>query len=66
VCDDTAPAPKAVTSYEYGAAGGAESLLVKGVAVTADGQTLRTCYSYDNWGRKISETSANASLASCS
>jgi hypothetical protein len=66
VCDDNAPAPKAVTSYEYGAAGGAESLLVKGIAVTADGQTLRTCYGYDNWGRKISETSANANLASCS
>lgn len=63
-CDSAAP--QVVTSYEYGATGSAEALLVKGIAVTADGQSLRTCYGYDAWGRKISETSANANLASCS
>ena len=30
------------------------------------GQTLRTCYSYDAQGRKISETQPNAGLAVCS
>ena len=63
VCDSGAP--QMVTTYEYGAISTAESLLVKGIAVTADSQTLRTCYSYDNQGRKISETKPNANSVSC-
>ncbi|TXC73379.1 hypothetical protein FSZ31_01050 [Sphingorhabdus soli] len=63
VCDPSAP--QLVKVLEYGAAGTAQSLLVKGVAMTADGQTLRTCYGYDDWGRKISETGANANLTVC-
>lgn len=56
-----------VTSYQYeqGNASKGSNLLLLGVAVTADGQTLRTCYSYDAMGRKISETQPNANLASC-
>lgn len=54
-----------VKSYEYGDDGTRESLFVKGVAVTADGQTLRTCYDYDEFGRKISETAPAASLSVC-
>jgi YD repeat-containing protein len=60
-----------LTQYEYGPNGGANTLLLRGQTVTAtdDGvtTTLRTCYSYDALGRKISETRPNgtAALASC-
>lgn len=66
VCDGTKP--QTVTTYEYGAQTPAnrESLLVKGVAVTSSGTTLRTCYGYDAFGRRISETKPNANLGSCS
>lgn len=57
---------KIVTAYDYGPDNGPNNLWLRGVAVTADGQTLRTCYGYDGWGRRISETSPNANLASCS
>lgn len=63
VCDSGAQ--QATTAYEYGADGTADSLLLRGVAVTAGGVTLRTCYSYDSLGRKISETQPAANLATC-
>ncbi|HEY6817400.1 MAG TPA: hypothetical protein VI168_17835, partial [Croceibacterium sp.] len=53
-CDPAAL--QAVTTYEYGASGTGQSLLVKGVVVTADGASLRTCYGYDLNDRKIYET----------
>jgi len=62
-CD--AAASQMVTTYEYGANGTADNLLVHGLAVTADGQTLRTCYGYDTQGNKISETKPRAALAVC-
>lgn len=54
-----------ITTYDYGPNSGPNNLLLRGVAVTADGQTLRTCYGYDTNGRKISETQPQANLASC-
>lgn len=54
-----------VTTYEYGATGTGQSLLVKGVVVTADSTSLRTCYGYDAFDRKVSETRPNANLGSC-
>lgn len=63
VCD--AAAPKRVTTYEYGANGTANNLLVRGVVVTADGVSRRTCFSYDNFGNQISKTSARAGLTTC-
>jgi RHS repeat-associated protein len=56
-----------LTSFDYGPDSGPGNLLLRGVAVTADGQTLRTCYAYDPLGRRISETSPNgtAALSSC-
>lgn len=53
------------TTYQYGADGTADNLLVRGQAVTADGQTLRICYAYDARGNKISETSPRAGLGVC-
>jgi YD repeat-containing protein len=54
-----------VTIYDYGPNAGPNNLLVRGIAVTADGQTLRTCYTYDRFGNRISETAPNANLTSC-
>lgn len=56
-----------VTTYEYGPNSGPNNLLLRGTAVTADGETRRTCYTYDSLGRKISETSpkGTTSLTSC-
>lgn len=53
------------TTYDYGPNSGPNNLWLRGVAVIADGQTLRTCYRYDGYGRRISETSPNANLTSC-
>ncbi|MBN8809654.1 MAG: hypothetical protein J0I47_15660 [Sphingomonas sp.] len=55
-----------LTTYEYGPNSGPNNLLPRGIAVTADGQTLRTCYAYDAVGRKISETKPAAGLTVCS
>lgn len=63
VCDGSAP--QVVTSYEYGADGTVDNLLLRGVTATAGGQTLRTCYGYDTLGRKISETQPAANLSIC-
>jgi YD repeat-containing protein len=53
------------TLYDYGPNAGPNNLLLRGIAVTADGQTLRTCFSYDRFGNRISETAPNANLTSC-
>ena len=54
-----------VKSYEYGPNAGPNTLLLRGVAVVADGQTRRTCYGYDEQGNRISETSPRAGLGVC-
>lgn len=58
-------ADEVITDYDYGPDSGPNNLLLRGVAVTADGQTLRTCYRYDANGRKISQTQPKAGLAVC-
>jgi YD repeat-containing protein len=63
VCDATKP--QTITSYQYGSTGTRESLLVKGVAITSSGTTLRICYGYDVFDRRISETKSNANLSAC-
>lgn len=64
VCDSAGP--QRVTTYEYGANGTANNLMVHGISVTADGTTRRTCYGYDALGNKIWETKPRAGQASCS
>ena len=63
VCD--AGAPQRVTSYEYGANGTANNLNVRGTVVSAGGVSRRTCFSYDGFGNRISQTGARAGLATC-
>ena len=61
------PSDEIVTSYEYeiGGASAPSNLLLRGIAVTADGQTRRTCYGYDATGNRIWETKPRAGLAAC-
>lgn len=54
-----------VTTYEYGPDAGPNNLLLRGIAITADGQTLRTCYGYNTFGDRISETLPQANLTVC-
>ncbi|MDH4745882.1 hypothetical protein OMP43_17795 [Sphingomonas sp. CBMAI 2297] len=63
-CDPAAPIT--VTSYEYGASGTADNLLLRGLVVSSGGVSLRTCYGYDETGNRIFETKPRAGLASCS
>jgi len=53
------------TTFDYGPDVGPNNLFLRGKAITADGQTLRTCYAYDRFGNKISETLPRASLSTC-
>lgn len=61
-------ADEVITTYDYGPDTGAvaNNLWLRGVGVTADGQTRWKCFGYDASGNKISETSPGAGLTSCS
>lgn len=54
------------TTFDYGPNSGPNNLLLRGQVVTADGVSLRTCYQYDQRGRRIAETQPNANLSTCS
>jgi len=58
-------ADEVVTTYDYGPNSGPNNLLLRGQVVTAGGVSLRTCYGYDAYGNRISETKPNANLGSC-
>lgn len=58
-------ADEVTTAYDYGSGQGASNLLVRGVAVTANGITRRTCYGYDAIGNRIWETRPRAALSAC-
>lgn len=63
VCDGGAMLT--TTTYEYGSDGSANNLRLRGTVVSWGGQSLRTCYGYDNQGNKIWEASPRAGLTSC-
>jgi YD repeat-containing protein len=54
------------TSYDYGPDSGPNNLFLRGVVVTADGVSRRTCYTNDPQGNRISQTAPRAGLAVCS
>jgi hypothetical protein len=58
---------KVTVNYEYeqGSSSKGSNLLLIGKTVTAEGQTLRTCFRYDVLGRQISTTLPMANLANC-
>ncbi|WP_269514080.1 hypothetical protein [Brevundimonas subvibrioides] len=59
------PGDEVRTVYERGPASGLNNLLVRGIVQDATGLAARTCYAYDRFGNKISETGPNANLTSC-
>ncbi len=59
------PGDEVRTTYDYGPDAGPNNLQLRGTVVTADGQSLRTCTSYDQQGRAISSTGTGAQLAQC-
>jgi hypothetical protein len=54
-----------VTTYDYGPDYGPNNLLLRGVVDDSTGAALRTCYTYDDRGNKLTETKARAGLTSC-
>ncbi|WP_148294081.1 hypothetical protein [Azospirillum sp. B4] len=60
------PGDEIRTTYDYGPDSGPNNLLLRGVVVDDGGLSLRTCYTYDMYSRKISETKPRAGLGSCS
>lgn len=52
-------------TYQYGPTVGAQDLLLHGVVEDATGLALRTCYTYDLNGNRVSERKPKAKLASC-
>ncbi len=65
VGDSCALGDEIVTTYDYGPDYGPNNLLLRGVVVTAGGQSRRTCYAYNVLGDRISETRPRAGLATC-
>ncbi|HLL32182.1 MAG TPA: hypothetical protein VK403_14425 [Allosphingosinicella sp.] len=59
------PGDEVVTTYDYGTTGQATNLLLRGIVVSADGLSLRTCYGYDALGNRISDTSPRAGRSTC-
>jgi YD repeat-containing protein len=61
----TGGADETVTTYEYGAEGTVNRLLLRGKVITAGGVSLRTCYTYDQLGNRTSETTPRAGVSTC-
>lgn len=61
------PGTEIVTTYHYGKQDGtvANNLWLKGMTVTADGESRTTCYGYDKLGNRISETAPKANHSIC-
>jgi hypothetical protein len=61
-------ADEVVTTYEYGSTSGPNNLHLRGRATTdgLTGQTLRTCFGYDRYGNRISETQPEGTGSVCS
>ena len=53
------------TTYDYGPDSGPNNLLLRGIVNDTTGAALRTCYTYDWQGNKISETKPRAGLTVC-
>ncbi|MEM8918913.1 MAG: hypothetical protein AAGE37_08650 [Pseudomonadota bacterium] len=53
------------TTYDYGPTTGPNNLHLRGTVVDDGGLNLRTCYTYDNLGRRISETQPEGTGGTC-
>lgn len=61
------PGDEVETTYDYGPDTGTalNNLQLRGTVEDASGVALRTCYSYDGFGNRVSETKPRAGLTSC-
>lgn len=59
------PNDEVFTLYKYGENGVANNLWLTGMTKVANGQIRRTCYTYDKYGNKLSETQPNANISRC-
>lgn len=59
------PGDQVVTTYQYGPDSGPNNLFLRGVSVAADGATHTSCYGYDIYGNRSSETKPMAGLTTC-
>lgn len=58
-------ADEVVTTYDYGPTSGPNNLLLRGTVADSGGLNLRTCYKYDQYGRKIAETQPLGTGSTC-
>ncbi|GAA0474990.1 hypothetical protein GCM10009096_15740 [Parasphingorhabdus litoris] len=58
-------ADEVVTTYDYGPTSGPNNLLQRGMVADSGGLNLRTCYTYDKYGRKIAETQPEGTGSTC-
>ncbi|MBV9344838.1 MAG: hypothetical protein JOZ03_07600 [Gammaproteobacteria bacterium] len=54
-----------VKTYQYGPNSGPNNLFLRGVSEAADGATRTTCYGYDIYGNRSSQTEPRAGLSTC-
>jgi YD repeat-containing protein len=52
-------------TYDYGPVTGLNNLNLRGRMKTTGSTSIQSCFSYDDLGNRISETTPNANLASC-
>ncbi|MEP2987347.1 MAG: hypothetical protein ABJL11_17725, partial [Parasphingorhabdus sp.] len=58
-------ADEVITAYDYGPTSGPNNLLLRGTVADSGGLNLRTCYKYDQYGRKIAETQPLGTGSTC-
>lgn len=58
-------ADEVVTTYDYGPTTGSNNLSLRGTVADSGGLNLRTCYAYDQYGRKIAETQPEGTGSTC-
>lgn len=58
-------ADEVVTAYDYGPTTGPNNLLLRGTVADSGGLNLRTCYKYDQYGRKVAETQPLGTGSTC-
>jgi len=54
-----------VTEYDYGADAGPNNLLLKGILISSGTGSIRTCYTYDYSGNRVSETRPLGTGSAC-
>jgi len=61
----TVAGDQVVKTYQYGPNSGPNNLFLRGTSVLADGVTHTTCYGYDIYGNRASETEPLAGITTC-